>query len=195
MSPAPSIAEAVCSDSFLLRRNFCSPRARPHLQKGQTRLVDNPLHQLGQTRSSHQRNHTLLTPDTFVRTVLPGMKKSMAIVHISPAMGASFTEYTAEFEAGGELGTAAAQRFLYVPDGAIRVEAAGKREELGPRGYAFVPEGMAHHVRATAQSWVVVIEKQYHPLETAAAPQLIVSSEDAIASQPLGDDTSLQVKC
>jgi len=157
--------------------------------------VDNPLHQLGQTRSSHQRNHTLLTPDTFVRTVLPGMKKAMAIVHTSPALGAAFTEYTVEFEARGELGAAAAQRFLYVLDGAIQLEAAGKRQTLGPRGYAFVPEKIAHHVSATAQSRVVVIEKRYQLLESATAPQLIVSSEDAIASQSLGDDASLQVKC
>ena len=157
--------------------------------------MDNPLHQLGQTRSSHQRNHTLLTPDTFVRSVLPGMKKAMAIVHVSPAMGAAFTEYTVELEAGGELGTGPAQRFLYVLDGLIRLEAAGERQELGPRGYAFVPERVAHQLSATAQSRVVVIEKHYQPSETAAAPQLIVSSEDAIASQSLADDASLQVKC
>jgi (S)-ureidoglycine aminohydrolase len=157
--------------------------------------VDNPLHQLGQTRSSHQRNHTLLTADTFVRTVLPGMKKAMAIVHISPALGAAFAEYTVEFEAGGELGTAAAQRFLYVLDGAIQLEAAGKRLTLGRRGYAFVPQKTTHHMSATEQSRVVVIEKQYQPLETAGAPQLIVSSEDAITSESLGGDASLQVKC
>ena len=62
------------------------------------------MHNLGQTRSSHQSNHLLLTADTFVRTVLPGMKACSAIVHIGPAMGARFTEYTAEFEPGGELG-------------------------------------------------------------------------------------------
>jgi len=61
------------------------------------------VHNLGQTRSSHQGNHLLLTADTFVRTSLPGMKACSAIVHIGPAMGARFTEYTAEFEAGGEL--------------------------------------------------------------------------------------------
>jgi glyoxylate utilization-related uncharacterized protein len=62
------------------------------------------VHNLGQTRSSHQTNHLLLTPDTFVRTNIPGMKGCSAIVHVSPALGAEFTQYTAEFEAGGELG-------------------------------------------------------------------------------------------
>ena len=50
------------------------------------------MHNLGQTRSSHQRNHLLLTPDTFVRTTLPGMKNASAVVHVGPALGAAFTQ-------------------------------------------------------------------------------------------------------
>ena len=106
------------------------------------------MHNLGQTRSSHQRNHLLLTPDTFVRTALPGMKKASAIVHVGPALGAAFTEYTAEFEPKGELGNTAAQRFLYVLEGAVTLEAEEKRHELGARGYAFLPEGTLHKVVA-----------------------------------------------
>jgi len=40
-----------------------------------------------------------------------------------------------------------------------------------------------------------VIEKAYQPLGSSKPPQVIVSSEDAVASHPLGDDPSLQVKC
>jgi (S)-ureidoglycine aminohydrolase len=63
------------------------------------------VHNLGQTRSSQQANHLLLTADTFIRTTLPGMKGCSAVVHAGPAMGAKFTQYTAEFEEGGELGS------------------------------------------------------------------------------------------
>jgi len=77
------------------------------------------LHNLGRTRSSQQPNHLLLTPDTFVRTALPGMKNCSAVVHVGPALGAAFTQYTAEFESGGELGATDAQRFLYVLEGRI----------------------------------------------------------------------------
>ena len=62
------------------------------------------MHNLGQTRSTNQRDHLLHTPDTFVRTALPGMERATAIVHISPAAGAAFTQYTAELEPGGTLG-------------------------------------------------------------------------------------------
>ena len=48
------------------------------------------MHNLGGTRSAQQPNHLLLTPDTFVRTALPGMKACAAIVHAGPAIGAKF---------------------------------------------------------------------------------------------------------
>ena len=153
------------------------------------------MHNLGQTRSSHQRNHLLLTPDTFVRTSLPGMKNASAIVHVGPALGAGFTEYTAEFEAQGELGTTSAQRFIYVMDGAVTLEAKGKKHELGLRGYAYLPEGFSHRVSAKGKSRVAVIEKHYAALEKIAAPGLIVSSEEKVSSHALDGDSDLQVKC
>ena len=153
------------------------------------------MHNLGQTRSSRQRNHLLLTPDTFVRTALPGMKNASAVVHIGPALGAAFAEYTAELEPQGELAPAAAQRFLYVMEGAIVLEAGQKRHDLGMRGYAYLPESLPHRVLAKEKSRVAVIEKRYQPLETAKPPRLLVSSEDAVSSHTLDDDPDLQVKC
>src|SRR3989442_10289590 len=104
MSRSRWSAGIICSRSLRLRKNFWEGRA---------------VHNLGQTRSSHQRSHLLLTPDTFVRTALPGMKNASAIVHIGPALGAAFAEYTAEFEPKGELGNTSSQRFLYVMEGAL----------------------------------------------------------------------------
>jgi (S)-ureidoglycine aminohydrolase len=153
------------------------------------------VHNLGQTRSSHQRNHLLLTPDTFVRTALPGMKNASAIVHVGPAMGAAFTEYTAEFEPKGELGNTAAQRFIYVLEGAFTLEAEAKQHELTALCFAFLPEGLSHRIVANQKSRVVVIEKPYETIEKTEPPRLIVSSEDAVSSHALDGDSDLQVKC
>jgi (S)-ureidoglycine aminohydrolase len=153
------------------------------------------VHNLGQTRSSQQPNHLLLTADTFVSTRLPGMKACSAIVHAGPAMGAKFTQYTAEFEAGGELGSTAAQRFVFVIEGAVALEVEGQRNELGRRGYAYLPEGSRHRVVAAKTSRVAVIEKLYQALDSVHSPRLLVSNEDAVSSHPLGDDPDLQVKC
>jgi (S)-ureidoglycine aminohydrolase len=153
------------------------------------------VHNLGRTRSSQRPNHLLLTPDTFVRTVLPGMKACSAIVHASPALGAKFTQYTAEFEAGGELGSTPAQRFIFVIEGKLKLEVDGRLSELSARSYAYLPQGVDHRAKATIASRVAVIEKSYHALDSVNPPRLIVSNEDAISSHPLGDDPSLQVKC
>jgi len=110
-------------------------------------------------------------------------------------MGAGFTEYTAEFEAGGELGGTAAQRFIFVIEGGVKLEVDSKSRELGARSYAYLPEGLRHRVVATKVSRVAVIEKPYQDLDSVEVPRLIVSNEDAVSSHPLGDDPDLQVKC
>jgi (S)-ureidoglycine aminohydrolase len=153
------------------------------------------VHNLGQTRSSSRADHLLLTPDTFVRAPLPGMKGCTAVVHAGPALGSGFTQYTAEFEASGELGHAQAQRFVYVLEGTVQFETKGKKAELGARGYAFLPQGVEHRVAAARASRVAVIEKTYQPLASAKPPTVIVSSEEAVASTALGGDADLQVKC
>jgi len=153
------------------------------------------VHNLGRTRSSQQPNYMLQTPDTFVRTTLPGMKACSAIVHVGPALGTQFAQYTAEFEAGGELGGPSAQRFIFVIEGGVKLEVEGKAKQLGARGYAYIPEGLKHRVTATKVSRVAVFEKPYQSPDSAAAPQLMISSEDAVSSHPLADDPSLQVKC
>ena len=153
------------------------------------------MHNLGRTRSSQQSNHLLLTPDTFVRTVLPGMNSCSAIVHIGPALGAKFTQYTAEFEAGGELGATPAQRFIFVIEGRVKLETHDKSSELGVRGYAYLPEGLHHRVKATQMSRVAIIEKPYQSLPAIDPPRPIISNEDEVSSHPLDDDPSLQVKC
>jgi len=153
------------------------------------------MHSLGRTRSAQQPNHLLLTPDTFVRTTLPGMKGCAAIVHAGPALGAGFTQYTAEFEPGGELGGTIAQRFIFVMEGAVKLDLNNQQSQLGTRGYAYVPAGLEHRITATHKSRVAVIEKVYETFEKIQPPHLIVSHEDRVTSHPLGDDRGLQVKC
>jgi (S)-ureidoglycine aminohydrolase len=153
------------------------------------------VHNLGETRSSQKHNHMLLTGDTFVRTTLPGMAGCAAVVHVGPAMGARFEQYTAEFEFGGELGDTEAQRLIYVVEGHLTVELDGRKHELTKHGYAYLPEGTLHRVTAASVTRAAVIEKKYQPLASVERPAPIVSSENAISSHPLGDDPDLKVKC
>jgi (S)-ureidoglycine aminohydrolase len=117
-----------------------------------------------------------------MHTTLPGMKSASAIVHVGPRLGASFTEYVADLGAGGELGSTPAQRFFFVIEGAITLEGEGKRAELGPRSYAYAPQGIGHSVKAATRTRIVVIEKPYEPLESVEPPRLLIISEEAASS-------------
>jgi (S)-ureidoglycine aminohydrolase len=156
------------------------------------------MHNLGHTRSSNQRDHLLLTPDTFVRTPLPGLQYGAAIVHISPAAGAAFTQYTAELEAGGTLGPASpaapAQRFIFVLSGAVDLATDTSFQSLAPNGYAYIPAGLSHTITAPLAARLAVIEKTCQPLEGVAAPPLLVGAEPAVPSTPLLGDPGVQVR-
>ena len=152
------------------------------------------MHKLGQTRSTNQRDHLLHTPDTFVRTVLPGMERAAAVVHISPSAGAAFTQYTAELDAGGNLGPTSNQRFLYVLEGATDLATDTTFHTLTAGGFAYIPEDAAHAVTAQQTTRLVVIEKPYESLASAPAPEVLVGREDKTLSVPLNDDPDLQVR-
>jgi (S)-ureidoglycine aminohydrolase len=177
------------------------------VSKAATPTQDKSLHHLGQTRSSVQADHALLTPDTFVRAPLPGMVRASAVVHTAPAMRAAFTQYTAEIEPGGSLGPTESQRFVFVLEGKAQFDAGGDKYVLAKGGYAYLPPGppgSISPVSAPEATRLAVIEKDYQPLDRAssatpkvAAPQsrmpaVLVGKEPSIAPQPfLGDDALL----
>src|SRR6187402_3141556 len=142
-----------------------------------------PMHKLGETRSRLRHDHLLQTPDTFVRAALPGMVNSVAVVHAAPALGAGFAQYTAEMEAGGQLGPALGTRFLYVLEGHLQVD----QEDLLPAGHAM-------EIIAKSVSRIAVIEKEYVALKGASAPQFFVGHESEIVYTPLMGDEDLQVR-
>jgi (S)-ureidoglycine aminohydrolase len=153
------------------------------------------VHHLGATRSSLKPDHLLQTPDTFVRTPLPGAAGVEFVVHIGPQMGARFTQMTAEFAAEGALGPSPAQRFLYLLEGELELKAGDRTHILGPGGFAYLPQGAAHTVRAVSRSRAAVIEKPYESLnDEKHIPEIVVGNEAAISAVPLMGDESLRVR-
>ena len=148
------------------------------------------MHHLGQTRSAHRADHLLQTPDTFVRAPLPGMHKATAIVHAAPAVGARFTQYTAEFEAGGSLGPTPAQRFLYVLDGEVQINGVS----FVPGDYAYFPSDHAARVSAKTTARAAIIEKAYQPLPEVSAPACFTGRESEVTATPLLGDDALEVR-
>ena len=149
------------------------------------------MFELGFTRSAYRRDHLLQTPDTFVRAPLPGMSGASAIVHAAPHLGAKFTQYTAEFEAGGTMGRSATQRFVYVLEGQMICSGHGP---LRVGEFAYFPPASEMSLSALVASRVAVIEKPYVPLAGCAPPPFFAGAGSAVEPKPLMGDTALEVR-
>jgi (S)-ureidoglycine aminohydrolase len=154
------------------------------------------LHHLGATRSSLKADHLLHTPDTFIRTPLPGAAGVDFVVHVAPRLGAHFTQMTAEFALDGTLGPAPAQRFLYVIEGELALSAGAHDYRLAAGGFAFLPQGVPHTVRALTRARAALIEKPYERLagDDGQSAQFIVGHESAVPPAPLMGDEGLRVR-
>lgn len=122
------------------------------------------------------------------------MVRALAIVHCGPALGAKFTQYTAEMERGGTLGPARGQRFIYALDGVAVIEMGGVAHEVKPGAFAYLPEGSAHRLVAQTDARVAVIEKPYLAVAGVDRPGPLVGSESEIASVALMQDEALRVR-
>ena len=152
------------------------------------------MHHLGLTRSSLKADHLLQTPDTFIRTPLPGAEGIEFVIHTAPQLGAGFMQMTAEFAEGGVLGPAPAQRFIYVLEGELRLQTEGGEHGLTERGFAYLPQGTAHTVSADRKTRAVVIEKPYEATDATCDPQIAIGNESAVADVALTGDTALRVR-
>jgi (S)-ureidoglycine aminohydrolase len=148
------------------------------------------MHNLGGTRSALRRDYLLQSPDAFVRAPLPGMRNATAIVHMSPAGGAGFIQYTAEFEAAGEIAPAVDQRFIFVIEGELKVPG----RMLSPGDYIYFPPGDRAIISAPAAARAAVIEKPYQQLDAETGPRMFHGRERNVPVTLLGDDPWLEVR-
>ncbi len=162
------------------------------------------MHTLGSTRSRSNRDHLLQTPDTFVRTPLSCLDRALAIIHIAPAAGAAFAQYTVEFETGGLMRSSGFERFVYVLDGELTLDFAGEQPLLAKGSYAYLPASQEHRLHAIGRARAAVIElpdrTSERPLEDLGAgtieprASLLLGREAAISPTSLLDDPSIQVR-
>jgi len=165
----------------------------------------------GQTRSRIERNYALITPDTHVISPRLGWKNTEAVVHISPEMGARFTQFTMRLMAGAISAPPAdgVQRFFYVREGSCSLTMKSSTEssaestiestiesttEIAAGGFAFIPANTAHQITAQESAQLVVFEKPYQPHADYAAPVPIIGDSNQIMGEPfMGDpDARLQ---
>jgi (S)-ureidoglycine aminohydrolase len=147
---------------------------------------------LGTTRSRVAADHALITPDTHVWAPLPGWRKTTAAIHISPQMGARFTQATVVMEAEATSGAASpgVERVVYPLEGRLRLTIAdGSPRVVEPGDFAYLPADRPHEIVAAAPSRVVLFEKMFAELAGAAAPEPVVGRvADAEGVPFMGDE-------
>jgi (S)-ureidoglycine aminohydrolase len=147
----------------------------------------------GLTRSRVERNHALLAPESHVPCALPGWHDATLVILISPRLGAGFTQYLADLQAGGRAAPAqpGIQRFIYVLEGELSADLGDGPSSLGSGAYLYVPADHPFTLSAAAHSRLLVFEKPFVP-SGGRAPKAIMAHERDIVAEPfLGDPTAM----
>ena len=151
----------------------------------------------GFTRSSMRSNHALITPDTHVSSPLMGWNNATAVVHISPAIGARFTQFTASLDPGGssDLPSPGVERFIYVQQGQVELELdSASPTAVRAGGYAWLPCDTPHEIRARDSAKLVVFEKEYQSLAEAPSPNAVIGDEKDARAEPFMGDNDTRLK-
>lgn len=127
---------------------------------------------------------------------MPGWPGARIVVVISPHMGAQFSQFFADMPEGasGRAPAKGVERFMLVLEGAVSLQLDGETHQLEAQGYALVPAGMAHDIRATRAARLVVLEKMFVPLDGALHPEPVIGTVDAQPKRPMSDDGLLGVR-
>jgi (S)-ureidoglycine aminohydrolase len=151
------------------------------------------MHNLGLTRSANRPDHILQTPDTFVRAPLPGMRNANAIVHIAPARGAAFTQYTVEFADHGEWQQSPSQTFVYMLEGELTLAFPSGEHKLLAHHYAYIPPQSRARITSESPARAAFFEKPFEPLADAM-PLYFAGDETKVIPTHLMGDEALEVR-
>ena len=105
----------------------------------------------GTTRSRLQRSHAVFTPESFVRSDLPGWERSQGVILISPRIGARFVQYLALMETGRprrQRRRPASSACCTCSKGESRSRLPGRECVLEAGGFAYCPPDAAAAVEA-----------------------------------------------
>jgi (S)-ureidoglycine aminohydrolase len=163
---------------------------------------------LGSTRTVVKSRYALLTPDGFVPSRLPGWENATIIIHISPAMGAKFSQLQITFgkNGSGKGKTGAHEYFVYVLEGGCSVKIGSRKLSLTTGSFVFISPGTDFHFSGAEGNRLLIFQKKFEPLTGAKVPRTIVGHERDVSGQPflgnkdarlkvlLPDDTSFDME-
>jgi (S)-ureidoglycine aminohydrolase len=148
----------------------------------------------GQTRTVIGLRHALIAPDGHVPSVLPGVENAVAVVLISPGIGAAFTQSLITFNIGGQalLPADDHERFVFIVSGELTGGLPDQLCHLASGSHLFGPAGQSLMLTdAKEGTRVTLFEKKYLALPGVPEPAFRVGKEQDVVSQPfLGDEAA-----
>ncbi|MEO9340749.1 (S)-ureidoglycine aminohydrolase [Mesorhizobium sp. SB112] len=154
------------------------------------------LSHLGQSRTSIQPRHALLTPESYERVMLPGMEGAELIYLISPVMGARLTMYLIDASKDVELPAVRPKhrRFALLLGGSAKLSSDHQDLELHPEDFAFFPHSDSGRLYVAAGAKIVVLEWVAEEGLDAEPLNLVSGSVTDSPRQPLKGDETLVVQ-
>ena len=154
------------------------------------------MQHFGFTRTSVQRQHALLTPDSFIRAPFPGDSGGTRVVHINPTLGAGFTMLTLEAQKNASFAPAldGCSSLIYVLEGEFSLRIGKKKHSLKVGHYAFLPPTADYGVESKSGGRAVVFEKPYNIIVDTKIPDPIVGDTRALAKNPVLNDPRVLVQ-
>jgi (S)-ureidoglycine aminohydrolase len=150
------------------------------------------MNKLGITRTVVKDTYALFALDSHVASALPGWSKCRAIVQISAALGARFSQYLIALEPGGrgEGDTAGSSWFFFVVSGTVTLNGV----TLSKGGFAYVPPAERYRVEAAAAATLLVFRKPYESLAGHTPPAFFTGHESEVAEAPFLGDPHARLK-
>ena len=158
------------------------------------------MNKLGITRTVVKETYALFATDSHVASALPGWSNCRAIVQISAALGARFSQYLITLNEGGsgENDTADSSWFVFVVDGTIRLNGV----TLQKGGFAYIPPGHRYRIESAAAAatagtgvaTLLVFRKPYEALVDHAPPPFFTGHENDVAETAFLGDPHARLK-
>lgn len=129
-------------------------------------------------------NYAVLPHDGLVKNQLPGFENVNITILGSPELGASFTDYIAEFLEGGKnergFGGEGQQTFVYVFSGKLNVSDGEETYELTEGGYAFFPVNELMYLENAQKEMteVFLYKRGYDEVEGYEAHRVVGNKKD-----------------
>ncbi|MEJ7769662.1 MAG: (S)-ureidoglycine aminohydrolase [Chitinophagaceae bacterium] len=149
------------------------------------------------TRSVVTSNHAVISPDGYVNSAVPGFANCTTNVIINEQMGARFCQNLLTLNDNSRIDgrTKTAQVFFYLVEGSCHVSINGKKKQISPGEFIYVPVEHDYCIdNAQEGTQVLSFHKVYEILEGHKTPSAIFGNASEINGPAFLGDPALTLQ-